>query len=65
MGEQYYIISEKQTIELDEWKEAIKKVFGEYGLYTFKFTPDGIGCSLVVYSHIANKELDLTDINSY
>ena len=49
----------------DEWKSHIKSLYGEYGLLTWKITPNGIGEEIVVYSHRANVELDLTDIDSW
>ena len=39
-------LSEEQITKLDEWKKAIKIVYGEYGLFTYSFTPNGIGTSL-------------------
>ena len=32
-----FSLSETQEIKLEEWKEAIKKVFGEYGNYDYIF----------------------------
>jgi hypothetical protein len=46
---------------LDEFKEKIKGLYGEYGHYTYKFSPTGIGDSIVVYSHLARLEKDITD----
>ena len=58
-------ISQKQAIEIKEWQDAINKVYGEYGLFDFTFTPNGIGVGLRVYSHIAKVEKDFTDIDSW
>jgi len=38
-----FTISEKELKEIQEWQEAIKKIYGEYGKYTYSFTPTGIG----------------------
>jgi hypothetical protein len=58
-------LNEWQIEKLNEWKTHIKGVFGEYGLYTFSFTSNGIGCEVSVYSHLTKTELDLTDIDSF
>lgn len=58
-------ISEKQATEIKVWQDAINKVYGEYGLFDFTFTPNGIGVGLKVYSHIAKIEKDFTDIDSW
>ena len=58
-------LNDKQQKMFDEWKSHIKSLYGEYGLLTWKITPNGIGEEIVVYSHRANVELDLTDIDSW
>ncbi len=58
-------LNDKQQIMFDEWKSHIKALYGEYGLFTWKVTPNGIGDEIVVYSHSAKIELDLTDIDSW
>ncbi len=58
-------LTQKQANELYEWKEAIKKVFGEYGDFEFRFTPTGIGVGLAVHSSLADKVLELTDYDSW
>lgn len=58
-------LNEKETILLNEWKEAIKIVYGEYGIYEFKFIPNGIGVVCKVYSKLANIEKDITDYDSW
>jgi hypothetical protein len=64
-GKMNFELNEKQIQELKEWKEAIKKVFGEYGEYEYIFSPNGIGCGVEVYSHLSKTSLDLTDIDSW
>jgi len=49
----------------DEWLSHIKAIYGEYGLFTWKITPNGIGSGIVVYSHLTKTELDLTDVDSW
>jgi hypothetical protein len=49
----------------DEWLSHIKAIYGEYGTFTWKVTPTGIGSGLVVYSHKTKTELDLTDVDSW
>ena len=54
-----------QLVKLKEWQEAIKVVFGEYGRFTYKFTPNGIGVEVEVYSELADVSLDLTEIDKW
>lgn len=58
-------IGMSQHKKLKEWQEAIKQVFGEYGFYKYIFTPDGIGCGVEVYSELAKRTLDLTEVENY
>ena len=58
-------LTEKQMIKLEEWQEAIKTVFGEYGHYDYIFHPTGIGDGVRVYSHLAKTELELTDVTNW
>ena len=58
-------LNETQEKKLKKWQEAIKEVFGEYGLFDYIFTPNGIGDGVKVYSHLAKKSIDLTDIDSW
>lgn len=51
--------------KLDDWKKAIKKIHGEYGLYEYRFTPNGIGIEIAVYSHLSKTTIDLTDVNKW
>ena len=53
-------LTARQEKELNEWQEKIKDLYGEYGTYTFKFTPIGIGNGVVVYSHLTKLELDIS-----
>ena len=53
-------LTARQEKELNEWQEKIKDLYGEYGTYTFKFTPTGIGNGVVVYSHLTKLELDIS-----
>lgn len=58
-------LNEKEEATLKEWQEAIKKVFGEYGTYEYRFSPTGIGINITVWSDLAKKEIDLTDVDSW
>lgn len=58
-------LSDKQQKEFDEWKAALKKIYGEYGSFEWTIIPTGIGDGLVVYSKLANAKLDLTDMDSW
>lgn len=58
-------LTDKQQKKFDKWKSHIKALYGEYGIFTWKITPNGIGEEIIVYSHLAKVELDLTDIDSW
>lgn len=58
-------LNQSQMSKFEEWKGHIIALHGEVGLLTWKITPNGIGESITVYSHKANVELDLTDIDSW
>jgi hypothetical protein len=58
-------LNDRQKSIYSEWIGHIKAIYGEYGLFTWKVTPYGIGIGIAVYSHLAKKELDLTDIDSW
>jgi hypothetical protein len=58
-------LDESQVERLKAWQEKIKKKHGEYGLYTFKFTPCGIGCAIQIYSKLERKSLDLSDVDKW
>lgn len=58
-------LNEAQQKKYDEWLSHIKAIYGEYGLFTWKITPTGIGSKIVVYSHTTKTELDLTDFDSW
>jgi hypothetical protein len=61
MAIQFNLIPEQERA-LKEWQEKIKDLFGKYGLYDFTFTPNGIGESLIVKSHLTGTSIDLTDV---
>lgn len=58
-------LSDKQQKMYDEWISHIKAIYGEYGSFTWKITPTGIGNGVVVYSHLTETELDITDMVSW
>lgn len=58
-------MSETQKTKLEEWQEAIAKVYGKKGNYEFTFRPNGIGYTITVYSELADFELDLTEIENW
>jgi hypothetical protein len=58
-------LNDNEQQKFDEWKAHIKAIYGEYGLFTWKIIPTGIGSGIVVYSHNTKTELDLTDIDSW
>ena len=60
-------LTKKQNKKLREWKEAIKTIYGEYGSYTYCFTPTGIGDVVTVKSSLVGENyfLDLTDVENW
>lgn len=58
-------MSETQKVKLEEWQEAITKVYGMPGDFQYIFKPLGMGHSLVVYSELANFQLDLTEPENF
>lgn len=54
-------MSETQKQKLDDWQDAIRKVYGREGEFQYIFKPNGVGYSISVYSELANFELDLTE----
>jgi len=61
----YFKLTERQEKELKEWQEKIKDLFGEYGLYDYTFTPNGIGEGVLVRSHKTGTTLDLTHVEDW
>jgi hypothetical protein len=53
-------LSDKQQAEFDEWKEAIKKIYGEYGYFDWIITPFGMGTGIKVKSHLTGTTLDIS-----
>ena len=60
-----FTISESEAKKLKEWQEKIKDLYGEYGNYTYSFTPTGIGDGIKVKSHLTGLELDITDVDGW
>lgn len=58
-------LTEAQMVKLKEWQEKIKDLFGEYGHYTYSFTPTGIGDGVEVFSSLTKTKLDLTDVDTW
>ena len=62
-----FSLNEKQEVRLKEWQEAINTIYGEYGKYTYSFTPTGIGEIVMVTSDLVGDKypLNLTDVDSW
>jgi hypothetical protein len=60
-----FTIDEDQVKKLEEWQNHIKAIYGSYGDYENRFSDSGIGQIVVVYSELADTELDLTDVHSW
>ena len=60
-----FAITEAEMKTLKEWQEKINDLYGEYGNYTYSFTPTGIGDGIKVRSHLTGLELDITDVDNW
>ena len=60
-----FTLDEDQVKKLEEWQEHIKAIYGQYGDYEYRFSSNGIGQSVKVYSELANTTLDLTDVDKW
>ena len=60
-----FSLTEVEEKKLKERQEKIKDLYGEYGTYTYSFTPTGIGNVIVVKSHLTGLELDITDVDNW
>ena len=58
-------LSDKQQAQFDEWKGAIKKIYGEYGHFKWTISPTGVGNGIEVWSSLAQTSLDLTDTSDW
>jgi hypothetical protein len=58
-------LNDKEQEKYEAWVSHIKALYGKVGLLTWKYTPNGIGMELSVFSHLAKAELDLTDVDSW
>lgn len=59
-------LTKTQEAKFNDWKEAIKKVYGNYGGYEFRFShSSGIGLAVTVYSDLARTTLDLTEVENW
>jgi hypothetical protein len=60
-----FTLDDEQVKKLEEWQEHIKAIYGKCGNYEYRFTSDGIGQIVEVYSELANTTLDLTDVDKW
>ncbi len=60
-----FSLNDKEKKKLKKWQNSIKEIYGKYGTYTYSFTPTGIGNGVKVYSHLVDKEIELTDYDSW
>lgn len=60
-----FTLDDDQVKKLEEWQEHIKAIYGKYGNYEYRFTSDGIGQIIEVYSELADTTLDLTDVDKW
>ncbi len=60
-----FSLTESQQTKLDKWTACIKEIYGEHGLYEYRFSSNGIGLSVSVYSTLADAEIDLTEVENW
>jgi hypothetical protein len=58
-------LNDKQQAMYDEWAAAIKVIHGKYGNMTWSVSDCGIGQTIKVYNELVNRELNLTDVESW
>jgi hypothetical protein len=58
-------LNDKQQAMYDEWAAAVKVIHGKYGNMTWSVSDCGIGQTIKVYNDLVNKELNLTDVESW
>jgi hypothetical protein len=58
-------LDEGQVKKLRKWQKSIKKKYGSYGGYSYKFSPNGIGIGIEVYSELAKKFLELSEVDKW
>jgi hypothetical protein len=54
-----------QVEKLEDWQRKIKDLYGEYGHYSYTFSPTGIENGITVKSHLTGLELDLTNVDTW
>lgn len=54
-------LTQSQETKLEDWKEAIRKIYGDYGSFDYIFSPTGEKNLIKVFSHQAKAYLDLTE----
>ena len=59
-----FTLDEYQVKKLEEWQSHIKAIYGSYGNYEYTFSSSGVGQNVVVYSELADTELDYLDKNN-
>lgn len=60
-----FTLSDKEQQDIQEWKEHIKAIYGDYGSYEYRFVPTAIGTCVYVKSGLAGIEKDFTDLDSW
>jgi len=62
-----FTLTDKQTKKFDKWAKKIKRKYPEdtKEVFTFCFTPNGIGVGQKVKHSASGEELDLTDVSDW
>lgn len=61
-----FVLNEVEEQRAEQFKEAVKEVYGEYGKFQYIFSPgSGIGYGVEIHSEKANTTKDITDYESW
>lgn len=53
-----YRLNDAQAVKLEQWMEAHKLIFGEYGKYTYTIDPNDIDTFITIKSKLSNQSID-------
>lgn len=60
-----FTLTDKQQAQFDEWKDAIKKIYGDCGHFKWTFSPNEADNSIEVWNSLAKTSIDLTDMDNW
>jgi hypothetical protein len=63
-----FVLSDEQQQKVADWMDSLpetESVGAIGGRYQFVFTPNSLGCSIVVLDLCSDRQLDVTDFDSW